>query len=379
MDADRLDKPDEPDSLHGLDGREGPILRATTSEASAEGNWVFDLLAANGLVLVPFEGCTLKDGRISALLDRAEAVRADAFAKAGDAERLAAIDAAHGGGLRLKAQAAAALDVDFLHLTYEPPTPNGRRWVLDRIHVQTEGAGRGTTASTRILDHQGPHAIEPLVEKLVSLRDRFFLKPEEIRLYLPGEDGVAAWREGASFRPSAGRIKPYGEKNSAGKSFPELDSAIRAAGSVWPGNSDAFLFDAKGGRVAAVLEFQNTDVKSPRDHSNNKYWDSDVKRWAAGAMMSRHCGAPLLVVVWHKNKTAHPSVKFKAVERVVFEGPAGGQGIFYRSVRMLDAEALLKLLGGLSAEPKGVVRRTRPSPSRDESPDIVVERAAAVR
>ncbi|QLG30165.1 hypothetical protein HUG10_21495 (plasmid) [Halorarum halophilum] len=125
--------------------------------------------------------------------------------------------------------------------------------------------------------------------------------------------------------------------------FPSLDAALRANGTPWPPNLDGFWYD--GDRVRCLIEYQTTNVTSPANHSNNRYFSEDLGRWKHLWGMAEALDLPLVIVVWSPNDQYADEVKVKLVHDVQFVGRE--RGLSYADVKLLDADSVAEHLAEL--------------------------------
>ena len=119
--------------------------------------------------------------------------------------------------------------------------------------------------------------------------------------------------------------KPFREIDD----LPLFDKILRKEGCAWPTNIDCFVSD-ENNQPIAVLEFQNANTISVKEHCNNEYflckqtytnkwgyiaYHDDIRRWVSQEILRVQSGLRLFVITWEVG-----SVDFvlKEVEIITF-------------------------------------------------------------
>lgn len=231
-------------------------LLKETAEVSSELNWVQHALAEAGFHIAGLEGYTIKDGRVSLLLDRRKVADPAMLTNLALYEVAAAIWAEE-PYFRAKRLLAKLLGVDYFYVLY----------TNDKARVFPTTLGTVTTPSGVAIP-TGNMPFSGFIGLLDEYRD-------------------------------LSMTKPFAEA----RHLPALDQALRAAGRPWPGNLDGLLVSSLGQEPRALIEFQTTNLASVRDHSNNRFIVSgaDAHRFEPLLTMANQSGLPVLIIVWSPN------------------------------------------------------------------------------
>lgn len=127
------------------------------------------------------------------------------------------------------------------------------------------------------------------------------------------------------------------------ENFPSLDAALRANDTPWPPNLDGFWYDEDG--VQCLIEYQTTNLAKVANHSNNRYFSSDIGRWKHLYGMAEALDLPLIIIVWSPNKD-DDDVKLKRVHEVNFSGQQ--RGLSYGSVELIQEKEVADELRGMA-------------------------------
>jgi hypothetical protein len=94
--------------------------------------------------------------------------------------------------------------------------------------------------------------------------------------------------------------------------LPFFDKILRQEGCAWPTNIDCFVSD-KNNMPIAVLEFQNANTVSVKNHCNNEYflckityqnrygyvgYHDDIRRWLSQEILRVQSGLRLFIITW---------------------------------------------------------------------------------
>lgn len=267
-------------------------IRFESSERSASSNWVRDELLKTGFALTSFEGYTIKDEKVSLLLDRGLFVGTptqytpqNLFSK---------LRYEFGASYDIKLSFTGRLGIPWYFLCYQY-TPR-------KVFLLEFGA-TGCSLVRSFTD------FPEFGKWMRSYRDMKMLSPYE-------ESGL-----------------------------PEIDRILRRVGTPWPGNLDALL--SRNGKLIALAELQNTTRTTVRDHCNNKWFlprygrKGDANRWKALDVIRLHANLPLIIIVWSRKES---TVKFKIVEDIVYpwQSTQRAVGLHYSTKKLTDLSGLVK-------------------------------------
>lgn len=120
--------------------------------------------------------------------------------------------------------------------------------------------------------------------------------------------------------------KPFREIDD----LPLFDKILRRAGTAWPTNIDCFISD-EDNRPIAILEFQNANMISVKEHCNNEFflckqmyvdsgsnkikYHDDIRRWLSQEILRVQSGLRFFIVTWDNDAT---DFALKEVYRVTF-------------------------------------------------------------
>jgi len=277
----------------------GETPEPETSERSRLNNWVRKGLEAEGrMVVLEYEGFTVKNERISLLLDRS-LFRGQ--------KRKWTLDGLHEflreriPNYDLKCLFASKLKVPWYFVAY----------MYDAL---------GKT---------GPIYVFELLPSGATVMDTALKFNDALRF--------ANWLD--EFR-SLRMSSPYEESG-----LPQFDRELRSLGKPWPGNLDGVLF-CPDGKPLFVVEFQTTNKVPVREHCNNKWFigqgkrKGDEQRWFVVDLVRQQARLPLLILVWSPKEKV---VKAKVVKEIVyswswdrFSGKKPGLYYSYKEVMNLN-------------------------------------------
>lgn len=268
-------------------------IKFETSERGDKLNWVKDIIANSELGLLAFEGYTVKNSKVSLILDRG-------FIE-GDVQ---SIDEAilhntllntPGFELLAKIEFAEKLQCPYVFYAYNYSSEKSALFHL------TKGVSKKVKDFT---------TLKEFADWTKKYRDLVMSSAYE-------ESGL-----------------------------PELDKEMRKLGTPWPGNLDYALL--KDGKPTALIEFQRTAKASVKSHCNNKWFLSsgyrkgDVNRWLAIDIIRIQSGLPLLVMVWSSNEK---DIKLKLVEKIVYPEDAETQkGLRYKNKEIINEVRMMEIL-----------------------------------
>lgn len=128
--------------------------------------------------------------------------------------------------------------------------------------------------------------------------------------------------------------------------LPQIDIAMRKLRMPWPGNLDYALL--KDQKPTALIEFQRTIKASVQDHCNNTWFlptgtrKGDVNRWLAIDIIRKQVDLPLLIIVWSSNEK---NIKLKLLEKIVYpEDIESPKGLKYKKKQIMGIEQMLEIL-----------------------------------
>ena len=119
--------------------------------------------------------------------------------------------------------------------------------------------------------------------------------------------------------------KPFRERTD----LPFFDKALRKAGCAWPTNIDCFISDENNLPIA-ILEFQNANTISVKNHCNNEYflckqtyinqyghiaYHDDIRRWLSQEILRVQSGLRLFICTW---ETGSEDFILKEVDKITF-------------------------------------------------------------
>lgn len=260
-------------------------IRFESSERSASLNWVRGKLQQSGFGLHSFEGYTIKQNRVTLLLDRM------LFSGTPEEYTLENLFS------KLRNEAGASFDhkVDFANRLGVP-------WYFLCYMYDPEKAFLIEIRST----------ICNLVDSFISISH------------------FGKWT--MSYRDLT-MLSPYEESG-----LPNIDTILRKNRTPWPGNLDALL--SRDGVLIAILEFQNTTKYTVSDHCNNTWFlprggrKGDKLRWKVLDLLRLQAKLPLIILVWSPKES---TTKFKVVKDIVYSEQAGDRppGLYYSTKKLI--------------------------------------------
>lgn len=264
-----------------------------TSERGDKLNWVKPRILKGNFDLLSFEGYTIKDSKVSLLLDRGlfniDVLHIDGH------ELFKALDALSEFKLKAKVAFAKTLNCAYLFFCYS--------YIKEQC------------------------CLFELIEKTANRIANFQTYKDFAKWNMEYRDLVMS--------------SPYEEGG-----LPKLDVELRRLHSPWPGNLDYVLL--KEQIPTALIEFQRTSRASVRNHCNNTwflptaYRKGDVNRWRVIDIIRKQSGLPLFIIVWSANEKV---VKLKLVDRIVYpEGNAPQKGLRYKFKEVMTAEHMVEIL-----------------------------------
>lgn len=197
-------------------------------------NWVRDLLDRAGIVLHTVEGYAVRDGAVTALLERR---RSSVNVRAWSGEEVAE------------------------ELTYEHTFSSWRaRWTLAR---------RLDVPLYVVLWREDGVRFRVVFSVARCEGGALSLGEEEL---FDSCEALAAWMARLKGMPVS---KGFVERGRLGR----IDRCLQEQGVPWPGNLDGFLFDPLGEQIGAIVEFSRTRKARVAEHDVNRYYRQDVNRW----------------------------------------------------------------------------------------------------
>jgi len=127
--------------------------------------------------------------------------------------------------------------------------------------------------------------------------------------------GIKGWKSTKGFREI--------------QDLPLFDKELRRAGTAWPTNIDCFVSD-ENNQPIGILEFQNADTVSVRNHCNNEFflckqsytnqygypaYHDDIRRWLSQEILRLQSCLRLFVITWEKNSEDYV---LKEIDSVTF-------------------------------------------------------------
>ena len=264
-----------------------------TSERGDKLNWVKDTIINSDLGLLAFEGYTVKNSKVSLLLDRG--CINEEISSISEVELYNTLLKTETFELLAKIEFAAKLECPYVFYAYNYRSEKASLYQLKNLKA------------TKVKDFV---SIKEFAEWTNNYRDLVMSSPFE-------ESGL-----------------------------PEIDKSMRKIGIPWPGNLDYALL--KNGDPTGLIEFQRTTKASVRSHCNNKwflpsgYRKGDVNRWLAIDIIRMQSNLPLFVIVW---STSEKEVKLKLVEKIIYPGDSETpKGLKYKNKEVMQIERLLEIL-----------------------------------
>lgn len=252
------------------------MLVFESSERSDEVNEVRKILdKSKEFKFIDFEGYTVKNKKVSLLLDRAKFVSKEKTTKKDIYDYICGL---FGEDIEIKTRLAKKLDVPWYFVVYGE---NETSIVLDMLDE-----GR------RVYEFSN---FKELAKWTVDYRGYVMKSDFE-------EDGL-----------------------------PTIDIKMRSIGIPWPGNLDKAL--SKDGDVVALIEYQktNSEISTVRQHDNNRYFRNtyqannrgeykfarigDENRWKVLHEFANQAGLPILVIVWSETEK---EVGLKLIKDIVY-------------------------------------------------------------
>jgi len=128
--------------------------------------------------------------------------------------------------------------------------------------------------------------------------------------------------------------------------LPKFDQDLRKIGKSWPGNLDCVLYKKEEG-IKAIVEFQTTIKTEVAKHSNNKYFlatpqrKGDEQRWFVLDIVRKHFNKSLIIIVW---SPAENIVKLKKVSEIIYSRNNKDKkpGLYYSYTEILEINDLIK-------------------------------------
>ncbi|WP_432693987.1 hypothetical protein ACRBU7_14395 [Priestia aryabhattai] len=231
-----------------------------SSERSDKNNNARKVLEQSIYDLINFEGYTIKNNKVSLLLDR---VKLESSAELRVEDLYEEIKSKLGNQFYIKENFANSLGINWYFVVYRE---NEQSIILDMINAKR-------------------------IARFQSYKD------------------LAIWTQ--KFRDNR-----MTKKFNHTADLPKIDQRMREFDIPWPGNMDkALCLDNK---VLAIIEFQNTDSEkraTVRQHDNNNFFKQDILRWKVLDQLRNHAGVPLLVIVWSETENI---VGIKLVEDIIY-------------------------------------------------------------
>jgi len=247
-------------------------LEKETSERSERRNPIMPMLEKNNYYLVNFEGFTIKDKKVTSVLDKYLVKNID-ISKCNEKDILTSIIGVEGSHTwNEKIEISKFLNVPFFIVLYSYP--------ITKIYVYK-------------LSEDKKLRLELIINSIKEFADWIF-----------------------TFRDMV-MSSPYEESD-----LPNFDKELRKIRKPLPGNLDCVLCKESRG-IIAVIEFQTTIRKSVKNHCNNDFFlptmyrKGDEQRWLVMDIISRQLKKPLIILVWSPNKYDN-DIKIKKVDHISY-------------------------------------------------------------
>lgn len=270
-----------------------PSIIFETSERSDNLNWVKRAILKSNLDLLAFEGYTVKNSKVSLLLDRG-LFKTDCL-NINNNELFSTLTGLPQFHLKEKVEFAQKLSCQYLFFCYS------------------------------------------YINENCSL---FELSSKEAKqvIYFTSYNDFANWT--VQYRDLIMKSR-YEESG-----LPKIDIELRKLGIPWPGNLDYVLL--KNQILTALIEFQRTSKLSVKDHCNNTwfiptmYRKGDVNRWLAIDIIRKHSKLPLFIIVWSADEKL---IKLKLVEKIVYpKDNDSKKGLRYKIKEVMTVEKMIEIL-----------------------------------
>jgi len=270
------------------------ILEKETSEISEMKNPIMPFLEKHCFYLISFEGFTIKDKIVSAVLDR-YLIEDSSPDKCNEKEILEKI-----------------LEIE----TYE-------KWI--------EKTNLSNTLNVPFFIVLYSYPIQKICVYTVEKHDKL-----EFKEVFNSIEDFSTWLY--KFRDMI-MSSPYEEKG-----LPKFDKELRKIRKPWPGNLDCVLCKNEKGTLA-VIEFQTTIRKSVKSHCNNDFFlpthyrKGDEQRWLVMEIISRQLDKPLIILVWSPNKY-DDDIKIKKVDHIIYSWDKTDEkpGLYYSVKEIMKIE-----------------------------------------
>jgi len=276
------------------------LLKKETSERSEKENPVMPYLEKHGFYLISFEGFTIKDKKVSAVLDK-YAIENCNLKECDEQELLGKILTIEVKEKWVeKINISNTLGVPFFIVLYSYP--------LQRIFVfKVEHSDN--------LEKEGVFdSLEEFANWLYTYRDMLMTSQYEER------------------------------------GLPEFDKKLRKINKPWPGNLDCILGKNEKG-ILAVIEFQTTIKYSVRNHCNNMFFlptpyrKGDEQRWLVMDIIRKQLNKPLIILVWSP-KEHDDEIKVKRVDYIVYSWQKTDEktGLYYSIKEIMKIENVAEFI-----------------------------------
>jgi len=265
-------------------------LEFQTSERSRRKNWVLEVLKTQ-FPIAEFEGFTVKEEKVTLLLDRALLKEKNPLSPD---EIVKFLKVYFGNAFQLKQAFAKQIKVPWYFVIYQKNPEYV--WVFDILEV-----------------------------RLIREFDNYI--------------SFAEWTR--CFRD----LKMLSSYQESG--LPEFDKILRWHGIPWPGNLDGIIGHPQNLEPFAIIEFQFTSKASVREHCSNKWFlprgrrKGDEQRWKVMDIIRRQADLPLWIFVWSQNQ--EEGVKVKVVKDIIYSNDPQKRrpGLVYEFKQIMSGEELL--------------------------------------
>lgn len=268
-------------------------IKFESSERGDSLNWVKEEIIKNDLDLLAFEGYTVKDDKVSLLLDRG--CLNDECEDIDEQRLFETLNSDSSFNLQAKVELSDRLNCSYVFLCYS------------YINEKTELFEIDSSKASRIASFETRKAFG---EWTMQFRDLVMSSQYE-------ESGL-----------------------------PKIDKDLRALKLPWPGNLDYALL--KKSKPTALIEFQRTSKAPVQKHCNNTwflpsgYRKGDVNRWLAIDIIRKQSGLPLFIIVW---STKEEEVKLKLVDKIVYpKDPEPKKGLIYKKKEVMSIDRMIEIL-----------------------------------
>lgn len=365
------------------------MLIKETSERSDKSNWVKMNLLNSDIKIIEFEGYTVKNDKVSVLLDRAliettEDFKEDRIDRI--LEELIKIENEH--TLLSKVKFSKKISAPYLYILY---SYRPERVYIYTVYTEDNNLSVKLWKNTSFFEFalylsknrdqwmksRYEESGLPLIDKMLRLYNnysiglydvmksiKFLLNLVDIikehEIHMSQNQKVYFDKALSNIHRVKQMMDKQRELTSVSYKKQGEDKQINifdAVGKIaWPGNLDGLVID-EDGEAKALIEFQTVTKGSVLEHCNNTWFfktqrnrKDDQKRWKVVYNIWKSSKLPLYIIVWSPNETniEQKNIKFKEVQDILFNenGKELGidKGLIYNKKEMMTINELIKEL-----------------------------------